>query len=366
MKELIPLNEIIQGDCIELMQALPDNCIDLIFADPPYNLQLNGELYRPNQTKVDAVNDDWDKFESMQAYDKFSEKWLKECYRILKDTGSIWVIGTYHNIFRIGYIMQNIGYWILNDIIWIKTNPMPNFKGTRFNNAHETLIWATKTKNSKYTFNYHSLKIMNDDLQMRSDWLIPICQGTERIRDANGNKAHSTQKPAELLYRIILATSNPNDVVFDPFMGTGTTGAVAKRLGRNYLGFEKEKKYVELARARIANTKQLPNNLITLREFNRKPKVSFGNLVEKGMVKIGEELYSKDLKYKAIVQADASIATEKEFGSIHKVSASLLQKEHNNGWTFWYVKRNDKLLCIDDLRYQYEEKFLKEYTELTA
>jgi len=357
MKELIPLNEIIQGDCIELMQSLPDNCIDLIFADPPYNLQLNGELYRPNQTKVDAVNDDWDKFESMQAYDKFSEKWLKECYRILKDTGSIWVIGTYHNIFRIGYIMQNIGYWILNDIIWIKTNPMPNFQGTRFNNAHETLIWATKTKNSKYTFNYHSLKIMNDDLQMRSDWLIPICQGAERIRDANGNKAHSTQKPAELLYRIILATSNPNDIVFDPFMGTGTTGAVAKRLGRNYLGFEKEKKYVELARARIANTKQLPNNLITLREFNRKPKVSFGNLVEKGMVKIGEELYSKDLKYKAIVQADASIATEKEFGSIHKVSASLLQKEHNNGWTFWYVKRDDKLLCIDDLRYQYEEKF---------
>ncbi|HNI45317.1 MAG TPA: site-specific DNA-methyltransferase, partial [Chitinophagales bacterium] len=212
MKELI--NTIIAGDCIENLQRLPDNSVDLVFADPPYNLQLNGELYRPNQTKVDAVNDHWDKFESLAKYDEFTQQWLAECHRILKPTGSIWVIGTYHNIFRVGAIMQNLDFWLLNDIIWVKTNPMPNFKGTRFNNAHETLIWATKSQNSKYTFHYHSLKTMNDDLQMRSDWLIPICSGEERIKH-NGQKAHSTQKPAELLYRIILSTSNVGDLIVD-------------------------------------------------------------------------------------------------------------------------------------------------------
>ncbi len=236
---ILDLNTIHQGDCIELLKQIPSNSIDLIFADPPYNLQLSGELYRPNQSKVDAVNDEWDKFVSKEDYDRFTEQWMSECFRVLKNTGSLWVIGTYHNIFRVGSIMQNIGFWILNDVVWVKPNPMPNFKGTRFNNAHETLIWATKSKTSKYTFHYHSLKTMNDDLQMRSDWWIPICQGTERIR-VNGVKAHSTQKPAELLLRIILSTSNPGDIVLDPFAGSGTTAAVAKRLGRQFISFDRE------------------------------------------------------------------------------------------------------------------------------
>lgn len=246
----LEVNKIHLGDCVELLKKLPNNSIDLIFADPPYNLQLNGELYRPNQTKVDAVTDEWDKFESKEDYDKFTILWLTECHRVLKPTGSVWVIGTYHNIYRVGAIIQNIGFWMLNDIVWVKTNPMPNFKGTRFNNAHETLIWSTKSQKSRYTFHYHSMKVMNDDLQMRSDWLLPICSGNERIR-VNGQKAHSTQKPAELLLRIILSTSNPNDIVLDPFSGSGTTAAVAKRLGRQYIAFEREPFYVQVANERL-------------------------------------------------------------------------------------------------------------------
>jgi DNA modification methylase len=234
------LNKIIKGDSIEVLKKLPDNSVDLIFADPPYNLQLNGDLWRPNQTKVDAVNDEWDKFTSFEKYDKFCEAWIKECKRILKKDGSIWIIGSYHNIFRVGKIMQDVGLWVLNDILWIKTNPMPNFKGTRFNNAHETLIWASKEQNSKFTFHYKTMKAFNDDLQMRSDWYIPICNGGERLKDEKGNKAHSTQKPEALLYRIIISTSNPGDVVLDPFMGSGTTGAIAKKLGRNFIGIERE------------------------------------------------------------------------------------------------------------------------------
>ena len=350
------LNNIYQGDCIELLKKLPENSIDLIFADPPYNLQLNGELYRPNQTKVDAVDDDWDKFGSMEEYDKFTYQWLRECYRVLKKDGSIWVIGTYHNIFRVGAILQNIGFWILNDIIWVKTNPMPNFKGTRFNNAHETLIWSTKTKTSKYTFHYHSMKVMNDDLQMRSDWLIPICQGNERIR-VNGQKAHSTQKPAELLYRIIISTSNPDDIVLDPFSGSGTTAAVAKRLGRNFIAFDKEETYVKIGKDRIEKIVPLPKPYLEYKVEKRKPKVSFGNLIEKGYIKIGEYLYSKDGKCKACVLADASILYANMAGSIHKISAKILGRESNNGWTYWYVKRNNHLLSIDSLRYEYEKKY---------
>lgn len=355
MKELI--NTIIAGDCIENLQRLPDNSVDLVFADPPYNLQLNGELYRPNQTKVDAVNDHWDKFESLAKYDEFTQQWLTECHRILKPTGSIWVIGTYHNIFRVGNIMQNLNFWLLNDIIWVKTNPMPNFKGTRFNNAHETLIWATKSQNAKYTFHYHSLKTMNDDLQMRSDWLIPICSGEERIKH-NGQKAHSTQKPAELLYRIILSTSNVGDLIVDPFLGSGTTGAVAKKLGRNFIGFERESFYIEVATHRIAQVVPLDHSLLEYRIEKRPPKVPFGMLVEKGMVKIGETLFSKDQKFSAQIQADASLLSGNKIGSIHKVSAALLGKENNNGWTFWYVWRDKKMICIDELRYQYEKQFL--------
>lgn len=358
----LELNKIYQGDCIELLKKIPDNSVDLIFADPPYNLQLNGELYRPNQTKVDAVNDAWDKFESKEEYDKFTTLWMKECHRVLKNTGSFWVIGTYHNIFRVGAILQNIGFWILNDIIWVKTNPMPNFKGTRFNNAHETLIWATKSKSSNYTFHYHSMKVMNDDLQMRSDWYIPICQGDERIK-VNGQKAHSTQKPAELLFRIILSTSNPNDIVLDPFSGSGTTAAVAKRLGRRYIAFDKEAFYIKVANDRLDKITPIENSLLEYKIEKRKPKVPFGNLIERGYVKIGENLYSKDGKFFAQVQADSSLSFNGTVGSIHKISAKILKKENNNGWSYWYVKREQGMISIDQLRHDYEKKFLQTETK---
>ncbi|GHT12986.1 methyltransferase [Bacteroidia bacterium] len=360
MKETIDkyLNQIHQGDCIEGLKKLPDNSVDLIFADPPYNLQLSGDLYRPNQTKVDGVDDAWDKFESKEDYDKFTELWLKECYRVLKKNGSFWVIGTYHNIFRVGAIVQNTGFWMLNDIIWVKTNPMPNFKGTRFNNAHETLIWATKAKDSKYTFHYHSMKVMNDDLQMRSDWLIPICQGDERIK-VNGQKAHSTQKPAELLLRIILSTSNPDDIVLDPFSGSGTTAAVAKRLGRKFIAFEKEPFYIEVANERLAKVTPLDKPLLEYKIERKQPKIPFGNLIEKGYIQIGENLFSSNGKIAAQVQADSTLLYDNTVvGSIHKVSATILNRESSNGWTYWYVKRNNKLMCINDLRQDYETTFL--------
>ncbi len=261
----VEINSINQGDSIELLKQLPESSIDLIFADPPYNLQLSGDLFRPDRSKVSAVNDHWDKFGSFSSYDEFTGAWLRECHRVIKNTGSIWVIGTYHNIFRVGTVLQDTGFWILNDIIWIKTNPMPNFRGTRFNNAHETLIWATKAKESKYTFHYRTMKGFNDDLQMRSDWLIPICQGAERVRE-NGHKAHSTQKPEELLYRIILATSNPGDLVLDPFAGSGTTAAVAKKLGRNFIGFEREISYVSLARERVEKAEPVDQQLLEIQD----------------------------------------------------------------------------------------------------
>jgi DNA modification methylase len=355
---ILDLNRIHAGDCVELLRQMPDGCVDLIFADPPYNLQLSGELYRPNQTKVDGVNDAWDKFESKEEYDKFTAAWLKECYRVLKNTGSIWVIGTYHNIFRVGTILQNTGFWLLNDVIWVKPNPMPNFMGTRFNNAHETLIWAAKSQQSKYTFHYHSMKAMNDDLQMRSDWWIPICQGAERIK-VNGQKAHSTQKPAELLMRIILSTSNAGDIVLDPFSGSGTTAAVAKRLGRQFIAFEKENFYVEIATDRVDKVQPFDSQLLEYKIETPKPKVPFGSLIEKGYVKIGEYLYSHDSKISAQVQADTTIISNDVVGSIHKVSAAILKKASNNGWSFWYVKRENKMICIDDLRYAYESKYLK-------
>jgi len=354
----LDVNTIHSGDCIELLKQIPDNSVDLIFADPPYNLQLNGELYRPNQTKVDAVNDEWDKFDSKEDYDKFTTAWMKECHRILKNTGSFWVIGTYHNIFRVGTILQNTGFWMLNDVIWVKPNPMPNFKGTRFNNAHETLIWATKSKSSSYTFHYHSLKVMNDDLQMRSDWWIPICQGDERIK-VNGQKAHSTQKPAELLFRIILSTSNPGDIVLDPFSGSGTTAAVAKRLGRKYIAFDREEFYVQVAKDRLEKIKPIEKQLLEYRIETKKPKVPFGSLIEKGYVKIGEYLYSKDQKTFAQVNADSTLSKDEITGSIHSVSAAILKKLSSNGWSYWYVKRENKLISIDELRYDYERKFLK-------
>jgi len=351
-------NTIIQGNCIEKLKQLPDKTIDLIFADPPYNLQLKNELYRPNQTKVEGVFDDWDKFDSMQEYDKFTEQWLKECKRVLKDNATIWVIGSYHNIFRVGAILQNLGFWILNDILWIKTNPMPNFKGTRFNNAHETMIWASKNKESKYTFHYKSLKVFNDDLQMRSDWYIPICSGEERIK-FNGQKAHSTQKPEELLYRVILASSNVGDLVLDPFSGSGTTAAIAKKLNRNYIGIEKEEFYVGIANERLEKIRPIQKELLEYPIERPIPKVPFGNLIEKGFIKIGEYLFSHDKKYQAQVLSDASLQWNEEVGSIHKISSLILKKPSNNGWKYWFVEKEGKKICIDDFRTEYSKIFLE-------
>lgn len=356
------LNKIIKGNCIEELKKLPEGSIDLIFADPPYNLQLGGELYRPNQTRVDAVTDKWDKFSSFEEYDKFCLDWLKECRRVLKKDGTIWVIGSYHNIFRIGKIMQDLDMWILNDIVWIKTNPMPNFKGTRFNNAHETLIWASQNKDSNYTFHYKSMKVFNDDKQMRSDWYIPICNGGERIY-IDGKKAHSTQKPEALLYRIILSTSNVNDIVLDPFMGSGTTGAVAKKLKRNFIGIEKEEEYIKIALNRIDKVVPLDEKYLSNLIEAKKPKVPFGNLIESGLIKIGERIFSKDKKYEAEVLANSSILYNNKAGSIHSISAEILKKSANNGWTFWYIERNGKPILIDKLRDEYNEKYLTDYKD---
>ncbi len=350
-------NRIIQGDCIDVLRKFPDKSIDLIFADPPYNLQLQGELWRPNQTKVDAVNDDWDKFSSFEEYDKFCQEWLKECKRVLKEDGTIWVIGSYHNIFRIGKIMQDVGLWILNDILWIKTNPMPNFKGTRFNNAHETLIWASKNKDSKYTFHYKTMKAFNDDLQLRSDWHIPICNGDERVK-VNGEKAHSTQKPEALLYRIIISTSNPGDIVLDPFMGSGTTGTVAKKLGRTYIGIEKEEFYINIANERIEKAKPYFHQTLFYPLEIKKPKVPFGNLIETGYIKVGEKLFSNNKKFSATVFANGNIVSDELSGSIHSVSAKLIGKTNNNGWTFWFVEREKQLVSIDNIRTEYRNKEL--------
>jgi site-specific DNA-methyltransferase (adenine-specific)/modification methylase len=352
------LNKIHQGDCIQLMGGLDDECIDLIFADPPYFLQLRGDLYRTNQTKVDAVNDKWDKFRNFSEYDKFTHNWLKECRRILKKDGALWVIGSYHNIFRVGKIMQDLGYWILNDIVWIKSNPMPNFKGTRFNNAHETLIWAAKSDQAKYNFHYKALKTFNDNKQMRSDWDIPICNGNERIK-TKGKKAHSTQKPEELLYRIILSTSDAGDTVLDPFMGSGTTGAVAKKLRRNFIGFEKEEEYVRIAAQRIESVKPVDDNkLLEYRVEYKPPRVPFGNLIAYGYIEIGQALYSRDRKQKAIVQADSSLVFKDAVGSIHKVSAGILGRASNNGWDYWYIDRDGELISIDRLRQDYRRKMI--------
>lgn len=352
------LNKIIQGNNVDIINKLPENSVDLIFADPPYNLQLKNELIRPNQTIVAGVDDQWDKFDSFKNYDDFTKDWLLACKRVLKPNGTIWVIGSYHNIYRVGAIMQDIGFWFLNDIVWIKSNPMPNFKGTRFNNAHETMLWASQGEKAKFTFHYKTMKTYNDDLQMRSDWHIPICSGKERLK-VDGQKVHSTQKPSELLTRIILSTSNLGDVVLDPFMGSGTTGAVAKLLGRNFIGTEKEEFYVKEATKRIAKVKPIKIDYLSYKIEEKPPKVPFGNLIEKNMLKAGEQIYNKNKKYTATILANASIETTEITASIHKVSAALLNKQSNNGWTFWYVLRKNKLVSIDDLRTEYIKKYIE-------
>ena len=343
-------NKIINGDSLEELKKIPRETFDLIFADPPYNLQLKSELTRPDRSKVSAVNDKWDQFENFKKYDDFTYEWLSECKRILKKDGAIWVIGSYHNIFRVGTAIQNLGFWILNDVIWNKNNPMPNFRGTRFTNAHETLIWASKSERSKYTFNYQSLKCLNDDLQMRSNWDLPICNGSERLKK-DGKKIHSTQKPEALLHRILLATSNKNDLILDPFLGSGTTATVAKKLGRNYFGIEREKNYFKAAEQRIKATKPIEDDLLdTLKNNRSKPRIPFGSLVELGIIKPGTNIFDNKKKITARIMADGSIKHNQAEGSIHKVAATILGAESCNGWTFWHCDINGRTYPIDYLR----------------
>jgi modification methylase len=349
----LPLNQILRQDCVAAMAALPDACIDMVFADPPYNLQLGGDLFRPEGGRVDAVDDDWDKFDTFATYDHFTRAWLKEARRILKPNGTLWVIGSYHNIFRVGAALQDAGYWILNDIIWRKTNPMPNFRGTRFTNAHETLIWASRSEDSRYTFNYRAMKALNDELQMRSDWMIPICSGGERVKDG-GTKAHPTQKPEALLYRVLLACTNKGDVVLDPFFGTGTTGAVARRLGRNWIGIEREKRYVDVARARIDSTLELDESAMkVMASRGTQPKVPFGTLVASGAVAPGTVLTDAKRRWTAQVLADSSVEHGGQQGSIHRIGAAVQGAPSCNGWTFWHIERDGDLLAIDALRQDY-------------
>ncbi len=336
------------------MAQLPDKSIDCIFADPPYNLQLGGELFRPDGSQVDAVDDDWDKFDSYASYDRFTQAWLAQARRVLKDDGTLWVIGSYHNIFRVGAAIQDEGFWILNDIVWRKANPMPNFKGTRFTNAHETLIWAAKGEGARYTFNYQAMKALNDEIQMRSDWTFPICSGAERLKDDAGAKAHPTQKPEALLYRVLLAATKPGDVVLDPFFGTGTTGAVAKRLGRHWIGIEREPRYIRVARERINAALPLDESAMTVMATKRTaPRMPFGALIEAGMIVPGAVLTDTRRRWRAAVRADSSLLCDASSGSIHKLGAELQGAPSCNGWTFWHIERQGRLEPIDTLRQEW-------------
>jgi modification methylase len=361
VKNKLPLNQILHGDCIEILNSLPENSVDLIFADPPYNLQLRKDLFRPNMTKVDAVNDGWDKFEGFAEYDQFTREWLSACQHVLKETGTIWVIGMYHNIYRIGTIMQDLGFWFLNDVVWIKSNPMPNFRGVRFTNAHETLIWAQKKKGAKYTFNHQSMKKLNDDLQMRSDWNLPIANGRQRIK-SNGTKAHSAQKPEALLYRIIMASSNPGDVVLDPFLGSGTTGAVAKKLGRNWIGIERDKRYIRVAQKRIDVVQSADEEAIHV-EKRKQARVPFGTLVENGLLHPGQNLYFAKNGKRAKILSNGHIKCGEVTGSIHAVARALMNGAPANGWDLWFYKdESGKKIVIDELR----KKYTAEVQRLTS
>ena len=349
------LDKIILGDCIEVLESIPKGSVDLIFADPPYNLQLHQELYRPNNTRVNGVNDPWDRFDSFESYDDFTHRWLLACRRVLKDSGTIWVIGSYHNIYRVGAILQDIGYWILNDVVWIKTNPMPNFKGVRLTNAQETLIWAQKQRGSQYTFNHHGMKALNGDLQMRSDWVLPVCNGRERIK-INGSKAHTTQKPEALLYRVILSSSNPGDLVLDPFFGSGTTGAVAKKLNRHWIGIERDETYVRIAQERIDAilVPQYDPYVFDVVHGRRDKRVPFGSLLELGLLLPGQQLYFQmDEGKAAVILADGHIRYQGIHGSIHHVGRQLLNSPCN-GWDHWYFREagSGDLVLIDRLREQ--------------
>ncbi|HEY1246782.1 MAG TPA: DNA methyltransferase [Hyphomicrobiaceae bacterium] len=345
------VNRILVGDCIEALRGLAAESVDLVFADPPYNLQLERDLLRPNNTVVDGVDDAWDKFETFADYDRFSRTWLAECRRVLKPDGAIWVIGSYHNIFRLGAALQDLGFWIQNDIVWRKTNPMPNFRGKRFTNAHETLIWAGRDRKARATFNYEAMKALNDDLQMRSDWLLPICSGPERLKDGAGRKAHPTQKPEALLYRVLLASTNPGDLVLDPFFGTGTTGAAAKRLGRRWLGIEREAAYAAAAQGRIDQVRPLPPSALeTARGKRGEPRVPFGTIVELGILEPGAALTDEHGRIRAEVKADGSLSVAGRQGSIHRLGAELQGKAACNGWTFWHFEAEGRRKPIDALR----------------
>jgi modification methylase len=350
--DLVLEDGVTDGDCLAVMAQLPEASVDLVFADPPYNLQLSGELHRPDNSRVDGVEEDWDKFADFAEYDRFTRAWLAAARRLLKPSGALWVIGTYHNVFRIGAALQDLGFWILNDVVWRKSNPMPNFRGRRFTNAHETLLWCACDREARYTFNYEAMKALNDELQMRSDWLIPICGGPERLRDADGKKAHPTQKPEALLHRVLLASTRPGDVVLDPFAGTGTTGAVAKRLGRRFIGIERDAGYAALARERIAAIAPADGELLAIDSKREAPRVPFGNLVERGMIQPGEVLFDLSRRYRARVRADGSLVSAEHRGSIHAVAAQLQGAPAWNGWAFWYVERQGRPVPIDAFRQQ--------------
>ena len=351
------INTILKGDCRERLSEIPDESVDLIFADPPYYLQLQNELLRPDNSRVDAVEDGWDKFSSFKEYDKFTAEWLEGCRRVLKDTGTIWVIGSYHNVYRVGKIMQDLDFWILNDIVWIKTNPMPNFRGVRFTNAHETLIWAQKKQGARYTFNHHTMKSLNDDLQMRSDWLFPINKGKERIR-IDGVKAHSTQKPEELLYRVIVSSSNPGDIILDPFFGSGTTGAVAKRLNRSWIGIEQNEQYIPVAQGRIDRVTPASLEWMTTSEPRQNKRIPFGVLLETGLLSAGQKLWwVKNSSITATIRGDGKIVCNDQIGSIHSIAKSLAKGVPLNGWISWYFEdENENKILIDELRDKHREE----------
>jgi len=348
----LPLDQVLVGDCIAWLKHLPPASVHAIFADPPYNLQLKGTLRRPDDSLVDGVDDEWDRFADLGAYDAFTREWLAECRRVLRRDGTIWVMGAYHNVFRLGTALQDQGYWILNDVIWRKSNPMPNFRGRRFTNAHETLVWAARGPESRYRFNYQAMKALNDDLQMRSDWLIPLCTGGERLRDDAGAKLHPTQKPEALLHRVILACTSPGEIILDPFLGSGTTAAVAKRLGRRFIGIERDQTYADAALARIAATEPAPEDAAAaLPSKKEQPRIPFGTLVERGLVPAGARLFDRQKRWEATVGADGTLRCGLATGSIHKVGAAVQEAPSCNGWLFWHLEQRDgRLRVIDELR----------------
>ncbi len=334
----LPIDQILTGDTLEILPALPEASIDLIFADPPYNLQLQQVLWRPNLTQVDAVDDEWDQFEDFVAYDGFTRDWLKAARHVMKDTATIWVSGTYHNILRVGSIMQDLGFWILNMVTWLKTNAMPNFRGTRLKNDVEFMIWAKRGEQGSYTFHHHQMKQFNQGKQLGCVWAIPVCSGQERLKDEGGRKLHSTQKPEELLQRIILASSKPGDIVLDPFLGSGTTAAVAKRLHRRWIGIEQDARYVRAAQARIDAVQPISRQdpLIADALRQKPPRLPFKSLLDLGYLRPGQLLYLDKPPTQAVILEDGRVKANGCVGSIHRLGALLKEVPSCNGWVHWY------------------------------